>query len=59
LEHKQLGSIYSIVLCTVLQQAIVKDKFEILTLSYGLHAQLIFFVDSLSYCYFEGKPGMP
>jgi len=38
--------------------AVVEDKCEILTLSYGLHAQLISFVDSLSNCYFQGRPDM-
>jgi len=58
MKHQKLGSIYSIVLCTVLQLAVVEDKCEILTLSYDLHAQLISSVDSLSYCYFQGRPGM-
>ena len=58
MEHQKLGSIYSIVLCTVLQLAGVENKREVLILSYGLHAQLISFVDSLSYCYFQGNPGM-
>ena len=58
MEHEKVGSIYSSVLCTVLQLAVARDKCEILTLSYGLHAQQISFVDSLSYCYFQGRPGM-
>jgi hypothetical protein len=58
MEHQKIGSIYSIVLCTVLCLAVVKDKCEILTLNYGLHAQLISFVDSLSYHHFQGKPVM-
>jgi hypothetical protein len=58
MEYQKLGSIYSIVLCTVLWLVIVEDKREILALNYGLHTQLISFVDWLNYGYFQGKPGV-